>query len=156
MQSLKITLSLLVSLLFLSCTRFNLEKRDFEIIKDDGASVFVTAEIAVTDEEQADGFMHRKNIPEGTGMLFLFNKDRIARFWMKNTPSALSIAYIDYKGVIRDILDMTPLSEAEVISSVSVRYALEVPQGWFEQQGIKTGDTVKNLPVYEEEMHKKR
>lgn len=156
MQSLKITLSLLVSLLFLSCTRFNLEKRDFEIIKNDGASVFVTAEIAVTDEEQAEGFMHRKNIPEGTGMLFLFNKDRIARFWMKDTPSALSIAYIDYKGVIRDILDMTPLSEAEVISSVSVRYALEVPQGWFEQQGINTGDTVKNLPVYEEEMHKKK
>jgi len=33
------------------------------------------------------------------------------------------------------------LSEAEVISSVSVRYALEVPQGWFTKQGVKIGDT---------------
>lgn len=152
----KIKLSLLVSLLFLSCSRYNLEKKDLEIIKHDGSRVIVTAEIAVTDDEQALGFMHRKNIPEGTGMLFLFNKDKIARFWMKNTPSALSIAYIDYKGVIRDILDMTPLSEAEVISSVSVRYALEVPQGWFTKQGVKIGDTFKTLPVYEEEILKKR
>ena len=142
----------MVVCLFSSCKRFDLEVRTLEIQKADGSIVTVDAEIAVTEEEQGYGFMNRKKILEGTGMLFLFEKDKIARFWMKDTPTPLSIAYIDYKGTIRDILDMTPYSLSEVVSSVAVRYALEVPQGWFEMVGIAKGDTViGKLPVYDDE-----
>ena len=87
--------------------------------------------------------MNRKNIPDGTGMLFVFEKDQMLNFWMKNTPHPLSIAYIDASGTISDILDMTPFSETSVPSSRSVRYALEVPQGWFVSQGIKVGHHVQ-------------
>ena len=61
---------------------------------------------------------------------------------MKNTPHPLSIAYIDSKGTIRDIFDMTPFSEASITSTVSVRYALEVPQGWYNTNKIKEGDKI--------------
>ncbi len=100
------------------------------------------AEIAEKPEERNFGFMERKIISDGTGMLFIFEKDQILSFWMKNTPHPLSIAYIDSKGKIRDIFDMTPYSLASVVSTVSVRYALEVPQGWFDKVGIKKGDLV--------------
>jgi uncharacterized membrane protein (UPF0127 family) len=40
---------------------------------------------------------------------------------------------------------MTPFSLASVVSTVSVRYALEVPQGWFEKVGVKVGDTVEGI-----------
>jgi uncharacterized membrane protein (UPF0127 family) len=73
-------------------------------------------------------------------MLFIFENDQMLSFWMKNTPTPLSIAYIDYAGRIRDILDMTPYSLADINSTVSVRYALEVPQGWFDRAGISKGD----------------
>ena len=76
-------------------------------------------------------------------MLFIFEKDQSLHFWMKNTPHPLSIAYIDSNGIIADILDMTPFSEATVSSTRSVRYALEVPQGWFRKNGIKEGDKVE-------------
>ncbi len=59
---------------------------------------------------------------------------------MKNTPTPLSIAYIDYKGVIKDILDMKPFDLSDVSATGYVRYALEVPQGWFGREGIKAGD----------------
>ncbi len=144
-----------IVVMLLSCSRFKLEKKDLLILKTDGSTTTVRAEIAVTKEEQNYGYMNREKIPEGTGMLFLFEKDTIARFWMKNTPSPLSIAYIDYKGTIRDILDMTPFSEAEVTSSAAVRYALEVPQGWFKKNGIQPGDSIQNLPSYSEEITKK-
>jgi uncharacterized membrane protein (UPF0127 family) len=75
-------------------------------------------------------------------MLFIFDRDQILSFWMKNTPHPLSIAYLDSKGKIRNIYDMTPFSLTPIVSTVSVRYALEVPQGWFEKAGIKTGDIV--------------
>jgi uncharacterized membrane protein (UPF0127 family) len=86
--------------------------------------------------------MNRKKIPDGTGMIFIFEQDQILSFWMKNTPHPLSIAYIDSKGKIRNIFDMTPYSLSSVVSTVSVRYALEVPQGWFKNNNIQVGDTI--------------
>ena len=91
--------------------------------------------------------MFRKKIPDGTGMLFIFEEDKVLHFWMKNTPSPLSIAYIDYKGVIKDILDMKPYDLRDISSSGYVRYALEVPQGWFGRAGVKVGDTLDSLPL---------
>ena len=86
--------------------------------------------------------MNRKNIPDGTGMLFIFEKEQILSFWMKNTPHPLSIAYIDSRGKIRNIYDMTPFSLTPIKSTSSVRYALEVPQGWYKENNINVGDIV--------------
>ena len=126
----------------LSCKTKMLPVKDIKIIRQDGREFIVKAEIAEKTEDRNHGFMERKNIPDGTGMLFVFEKDQILSFWMKNTPHPLSIAYIDSKGRIRDIFDMTPYSLSSIVSTVSVRYALEVPQGWFEKNGITEGDSV--------------
>ncbi len=127
---------------FLSCKTRKLPVKDIKIIRQDGTEFIVKAEIAEKAEDRNHGFMERKNIPDGTGMLFVFEHDQILSFWMKNTPHPLSIAYIDSKGKIRNIYDMTPYSLASIISTVSVRYALEVPQGWYKKNGITEGDTV--------------
>lgn len=126
---------------FASCTK-KLKTTDITITKADGSTVTVNAEMAVTSEEREHGFMERTKIPEGTGMIFIFEKDDVLRFWMKNTPTPLSIAYIDRNGVIRDIFDMKPFSLEGIESTVSVRYALEVPQGWYYKNGIKPGDKI--------------
>ena len=140
---------LFISTIFVlfSCGQKKLETKDLEIKKASGQVVVVNAELAKTEEEQMYGFMNRKNIPDGTGMLFIFKDDRIASFWMKNTPTPLSIAYIDYSGKIKDIFDMTPFSLATIVSTGYVRYALEVPQGWFSKNGIKVGDYLDISPL---------
>ena len=132
---------------FFSCGQKKLETKDLEIKKASGQTVVINAELAKTEEEQMYGFMNRKNIPDGTGMLFIFKDDRIASFWMKNTPTPLSIAYIDYSGKIKDIFDMTPFSLATIVSTGYVRYALEVPQGWFSKNGIVVGDVLDLSPL---------
>ena len=136
-----ITILLLLTPL-LSCKSKKLPVKDIKIVRQDGTEFTVKAEIAEKTEDRNHGFMERKNIPDGTGMLFVFEKDQILSFWMKNTPHPLSIAYIDSKGKIRNIYDMTPYSLSSIISTVSVRYALEVPQGWYKKNGITEGDTV--------------
>jgi hypothetical protein len=103
----------------------------------------IVAELARTAEERRIGLMFRERLDDGRGMLFIFEKDLHLNFWMENTRLPLSIAYIDSSFVIRDILDMTPFSRESVPSSVSVRYALEVPQGYFGRAGISVGDTVE-------------
>ncbi len=138
-----LTIYTVLLLCLLSCkANTKLPVKNITITTLDGKQLSVKAEIAEKPEERNFGFMERKNIPDGTGMLFIFEKDQILSFWMKNTPHPLSIAYIDSKGKIRDIFDMTPFSEASIVSTVSVRYALEVPQGWYDKVGIKKGDIV--------------
>ncbi|MBE6349241.1 MAG: DUF192 domain-containing protein [Spirochaetaceae bacterium] len=141
----KIILLLLCAFLCLSCSVKKLETENLTIQTKTGKELVVLAEIAIKPKDLEKGFMERKKIPEGTGMLFVFESDRIAHFWMKNTPTPLSIAYIDSRGTIKDIFDMTPFSLASVSSTAYVRYALEVPQGWFKKNGIAVGDTI-SLP----------
>jgi uncharacterized membrane protein (UPF0127 family) len=84
--------------------------------------------------------MYRKKINDGEGMLFIFEQDQVLAFWMKNTLVPLSIAYISGDGRIIEIYDMEPGNLMSVRSSRSVRFALEVPQGWFGRSGIEPGD----------------
>lgn len=145
MKKLSILIMASLALLSFNACAQRLPVQKLTITTSDGRSVEVKAEVARTQEQRNRGFMERKDIPDGTGMIFVFEKDQILSFWMKNTPHPLSIAYIDSKGAIRDIFDMTPFSLASINSTVSVRYALEVPQGWFEKNRISRGDTV-SLP----------
>ena len=110
-------------------------------IKVGGAQVL--AEIARTETERERGLMYRTVLADGKGMLFVFDKDDKLAFWMKNTKLPLSLAYISSDGTIRQIVDLEPFSLASVEAERSVRYALEVPRGWFERAGVKVGDKVE-------------
>ena len=138
----KLTVTLCACLIFLSCGANRLAAKRLTLVRADGTQVMLTAEMARTMQERQRGFMERKKIPDGTGMLFLFESDQILSFYMKNTPTPLSIAYITSDGRIKDIFDMTPYSLASIVSTGYVRYALEVPQGWFLKSHIRSGDTI--------------
>ncbi len=127
---------------FASCSQKKLPVKQLTITTKEGQIFTVEAELASTQEKRNFGFMERKKIPDGTGMLFIFEYDQKLSFWMKNTPHPLSIAYIDSNGIIREIYDMTPFSLSSIESTVSVRYALEVPQGWFQKNNITPGDKI--------------
>lgn len=138
-------LNLLVFLLclnLLSCLPQKLAVRELPVERDGQQIVVVKAEIASTGEERSKGLMYRKKLPDGEGMLFVFERDEVLSFWMKNTLIPLSIAFIASDGKIIDIKDMYPHDENSVVSSRSVRYALEVPMGWFSRAGVRTGDMV--------------
>jgi uncharacterized membrane protein (UPF0127 family) len=110
-----------------------------------GKEVEVRVEIADGPFEQQRGLMYRTSLGEDRGMLFVFQREQPLSFWMKNTRIPLSIAYIDSKGRITDILDMKPLDDKppHYVSSEPVQYALEVNQGFFDEHGVKVGDTAR-------------
>ena len=115
------------------------EKHELAIDTAQGR-VYLTVELARTDAQRQQGLMFREELNDGEGMLFIFDRDQILSFWMKNTIIPLSIAYISHDGRILEIYDMEPLDLTPVRSSRSVRYALEVPQNWFSRAGIVIGD----------------
>ena len=55
-----------------------------EILTRSGVQVF-EVELAITDDERANGLMFRRELPEGRGMLFDFKTDQMVAMWMKNT-----------------------------------------------------------------------
>lgn len=100
----------------------------------------IEVEIADNTESRRTGLMKRKSMDENHGMLFIFESDQKLSFWMKNTLIPLSIAYIASDGEILEIYDMKPESLRPVESINSVRYALEMNQGWFERNNVAPGD----------------
>ncbi len=103
----------------------------------------IWAEVVKTEEEKARGLMFRDQLGRDEGMLFVYVQEEILTFWMKNTPLPLSIAFLDKRGKIVDLQDMTPFSPRTHASSYPAMYALEMNQGWFKRNGIKVGDTIK-------------
>lgn len=124
----------------------------FKIQKIKVGGVPLTVELAQTDEQRERGLMYRKSLPEGHGMLFIFDEEQSLSFWMRNTFVPLSIAYFDKNKILLEIFDMTPvISELETRprsypSSRPAQYALEVPQGWFKKKNIKEGATLEFKP----------
>jgi uncharacterized membrane protein (UPF0127 family) len=106
----------------------------------------VHAEYARSPAERERGLMERTEMGEDHGMLFRFDDFRRHCLWMKNTPLPLSAAFMDEQGRIVDIINLEPLSTAIRCSREPARYALEVNQGWFEGNGIETGESVQGIP----------
>ena len=105
----------------------------------------LTAEVAATDPQRAQGLMHRRMLPENRGMLFVFPDTAPQSFWMMNTYIPLSIAFLDENGAIVNIADMKPLTTDSHRSTKPARYALEMNLGWFARHGIKPGAKVDGL-----------
>ena len=101
-------------------------------------------EVASTYEERLLGLMHRKNLSQNKGMLFIYKSERIIKLWMKNTFIPLSVAFLNKEKKIINIEKMEPNQTKEIYSSKDLAlYAVEVNQGWFETNKVSIGDTFK-------------
>jgi uncharacterized membrane protein (UPF0127 family) len=100
----------------------------------------VRAEVANTAALRSRGLMYREELPDGTGMLFVFDREAEHSFWMQNTYVALDVAFIDSSFRIVDIQQMEPESRDIHDSASPAMFALEVRQGWFAEKGITVGD----------------
>ncbi|MBM4332925.1 MAG: DUF192 domain-containing protein [Deltaproteobacteria bacterium] len=108
----------------------------------------IRVEVARTESEKAKGLMFRESLGEDEGMIFVYAREEILSFWMKNTRIPLSIAFIDQRGRIVDIQDMEPFSLRTTVSAKPTQYALEMNKGWFQRNGIGVGDLVKFPPAF--------
>ena len=123
------------------------DQQMLEIVTKTGVHTFAV-ELRTTDAERAQGLMYRKELPEGQGMLFDFQRDQEVGFWMKNTYLPLDMIFIRSDGRIMRIAENTePLSEKIVSSNSQVRGVLEVIAGTSRKLGIAAGDRVAH-PIF--------
>lgn len=103
-------------------------------------------EIAKTPLERSRGLMFREKLPEGRGMLFVFEEPDFQNFWMKDTPAALDIIYIASSGKVVSLHKGEPLSTNPMPSYEPAQFVLELADGYAEKMGLQIGDMF-NHPV---------
>lgn len=113
-------------------------------ITADNRSLFIDVELARSEDEQALGLMFREKMEMNQGMLFIFPKQEIRSFWMKNTIISLDMLFVTEDLKIVTIHKGTiPFAEKSYTSSEPVKYVIEVNAGYCDQNNIKTGDKVQ-------------
>ncbi len=118
------------------------QQPDFKLVPLTVGTTEIQVQLADTVDRRMRGLMEQS--PLQHGMLLLYESPREMTLWMKNTPSALDVAFIDKNWVITKIQPMEPNSEALHTSPGEVIAALEMPQGWFASQQIKPGTRIKS------------
>jgi len=104
----------------------------------------VALEIADTPPARNRGLMYRNALPDGRGMLFVFQEDAEHEFWMKNTFIPLDMIFISAdRRIVGVHANATPQSTASIGVGAPSRYVLEVPGGWAARHGIARGDRVE-------------
>ena len=115
-------------------------------LSTNAGSVDLMVEVADTHALRLQGLMMREDLPQGHGMLFIFEDLRRRSFWMKNTPLSLDILFFDEQGLwINSHLNTVPLSTNSLRSVARAQYVLEVKAG--EASRLNLGEGTKlHLP----------
>jgi uncharacterized membrane protein (UPF0127 family) len=113
-----------------------------------GKEVRVRVELARTDAERARGLMFRDRLDEGSGMLFLFEREDQQRFWMKNTYIPLDMIFItkDHR-VLGMVENAEPLTETGRMVPGRSQFVLEVQGGFAARHRVGPGTEVEFLHV---------
>lgn len=107
-----------------------------------GNQIFYTKVPRIPDEMQK-GLMHIKELPENSGMLFLFEKPQIVNMWMKDTFIPLDMIFINERNEIIKIIESAKPNSLEILSSDTyVAMVLEINGGIAKKRGIKVGDSI--------------
>jgi len=100
-------------------------------------------ELALTSDEQTRGLMYRQSLAPDAGMLFVFDRQSVHAFWMKNTLIPLDMLFIGTdKRIVGIVANAEPQTETARSVGIPSQYVLEIGGGLSGQLGIRAGQLV--------------
>jgi uncharacterized protein len=165
MMKLKTNLGIVLLILLSSCTPLTsswktIANASEEIKQGQMLPITATAEIAgkniqlevaKTPEQQATGLMFRESLADDRGMLFPFENERIARFWMKNVSISLDMIFLNGDRIVGIAADVPPCQadpcpvygpETSADQVILVDQVIELRGGRAAELGLKTDDQI--------------
>jgi len=114
---------------------------------DDGRTLAWCLLAALDAQQRGRGLMEVTDLQGYAGMAFVYDEDVDNGFYMRNTPTPLSIAWIRADGTVVSIKDMEPCEDRSGCptypSGGEYRYAIETFQGDLDDLGITEGARVR-------------
>lgn len=117
-------------------------------IADENGTVLgvVNASVAATPDERYTGLSPYESLANGSGKLFVYDKEGEHTYVMRKMDFPLDIVFIGAGGRINVIHDAPlPPEGSDQLERYrgSGQWVLEVPRGWMAAQGIEEGDHVE-------------
>jgi uncharacterized membrane protein (UPF0127 family) len=113
------------------------EFSSLEVINDDGESLEFDVYLATDYEQRRRGLMFVREMPERTGMLFVYEQDDYLSMWMKNTYISLDMVFARSDGGVSSVItDTVPQTLDSNVAIEPVRYVLELNAGTTRRLGI--------------------
>jgi uncharacterized membrane protein (UPF0127 family) len=102
--------------------------------------------LADSDTQRQRGLMEVTDLQGFDGMIFVWDQDSDSSFYMRNTPTPLSIGWVDAEGELVSTADMEPCADVEGCplypAEGPYRFAIEVPEGGLDDLGLVEGSTL--------------
>lgn len=100
------------------------------VVNDAGESLDFDIYLALSPQQQRRGLMFVRDLPERTGMLFVYEDDDYHSMWMKNTYIPLDMVFARSDGSVSSVItDTVPQTLNSHASIEPVRYVLELNAG---------------------------
>jgi hypothetical protein len=106
-------------------------------------------ELATTSAQREQGLMNRDSLEQDKGMIFVFEKEGVYPFWMKNTLIPLDMIWIDENpstgsGRVVFVAENVQPCQTEICPIINpktnAKYVLEINGGLSKKLDIKVGD----------------
>ena len=120
------------------------------VTEPDGTVCELCLWLADSAEQRNRGLMGVTVLDPADGMAFHYSAPHSTRFWMKDTPLALSIAFYGPDGAFMDSFDMEPCvtaSCARYPTPTDFLIAVETYRGGLDELGMRAGSTLELLDV---------
>ena len=116
------------------------EKDKLQVVATDGTRLDFTVYLAITFEQQRRGLMFVRQLPERSGMLFVYDDEDLHSMWMKNTFIPLDIVFARRDGTVSSVIKNTePLSLKSLVATEPVTFVLELNAGVTRRYNIGPG-----------------
>jgi uncharacterized membrane protein (UPF0127 family) len=116
------------------------ELDELAIVSNDGSRHEFVVYVATNADQQRRGLMFVRELPERTGMLFIYDDEDRRSMWMKNTYIPLDIVFARSDGTVSSVIhDTEPLSLESLASIEPVRFVLELNAGVSRRYNISAG-----------------
>ncbi|MGA1822602.1 MAG: DUF192 domain-containing protein [Thermoplasmatota archaeon] len=105
-------------------------------------------EVAMTQEERTAGLSDRERLPEGRGMLFVYDSPARRSFWMYNVSFGLDIIFMDENGLVLNVEEASPgagIAKEDLphyYSNGKAMYVLEINIGVSAESGVGPGTRI--------------
>jgi len=112
-------------------------------------------EVAKSLNQKSQGLSNRSSLCPNCGMIFIYPKEGIYPFWMKETLIPLDMIWVNKNGIVTDIVTAnpepnTPITKLTLYRNTSpAQYIIELNANQSQEIKLKIGDQIwTNPPVF--------
>lgn len=114
------------------------------VVFDADGEVRVSVEVARSPRQIQRGLMYRQHLPPDSGMLFVFSREKVQSFWMKNTLIPLDMIFVTAEMEVAGVVEN---AQPETITSRTIgkpsQFVVEVNSGFARKHNIAAGTRVR-------------